>query len=212
MNELQEFFKQAKIEKQKALEKKRIAEEWERKLTPQLSFESADLGGFFGAVKAAKKEHVLVVREETSKLSALQTFFTRLEKFEKNLDGQIKTQKVTPKLEVVEEQPVEQPVQEASANMDNVSNFADAISNIVKKTGKPVDVKEVSDLEKLRLEFRHFKDMVIRQMSSIGGGGEVNLLKLDDVDTSQLGDGKFLVYNASSGKIGFTDTIDGGTG
>ena len=34
MNELQEFFKQAKIEKQKALEKKRIAEEWERKLTP----------------------------------------------------------------------------------------------------------------------------------------------------------------------------------
>ena len=35
-------------------------------------------------------------------------------------------------------------------------------------------------------------------MGSIGGGGEVRLLNLDDVDTSSLGNGKFLVYNAKA--------------
>ena len=35
-------------------------------------------------------------------------------------------------------------------------------------------------------------------MASIGGGGEVNLLKLDDVDTGGIGDGKVLSYNAST--------------
>ena len=38
-------------------------------------------------------------------------------------------------------------------------------------------------------------------MASIGGGGEVNLLKLDDVDTGAVGNGKVLSYNASTGKL-----------
>ena len=47
------------------------------------------------------------------------------------------------------------------------------------------------------------------QMASIGGGGEVRLLNLDDVDTSSLGNGKFLVYNATNKKLEFTDQVDG---
>ena len=66
-----------------------------------------------------------------------------------------------------------------------------------------------SDLEKLQREFTQFKKLVSMQMASIGGGGEVRLLNLDDVDTSSLGNGKFLVYNATSKKLEFTDQVDG---
>ena len=51
--------------------------------------------------------------------------------------------------------------------------------------------------------------MVIKQMASIGGGGEVRLLNLDDVDTSSLGNGKFLAYNSTTKKLEFTDQVDG---
>ena len=64
--------------------------------------------------------------------------------------------------------------------------------------------EQPSELEKIKEEFRHFKEMVIKQMASIGGGGEVNLLKLDDVDTGSIADGKVLSYQASTGKLVFS--------
>ena len=73
----------------------------------------------------------------------------------------------------------------------------------------PIITEEKSELNKIKEEFRHFKEMVIKQMSSIGGGGEVNLLKLDDIDTGAIGDGKVLSYNASTGKLQF---VTGGAG
>jgi hypothetical protein len=68
---------------------------------------------------------------------------------------------------------------------------------------------QLSDLEKLQREFTQFRKLVTMQMASIGGGGEVRLLNLDDVDTSSLGNGKFLVYNGSTQKLEFTDQVDG---
>mgnify|MGYP005695968757 FL=1 len=47
-------------------------------------------------------------------------------------------------------------------------------------------------------------------MASIGGGGEVNLLKLDDVDTGAIGNGKVLSYNASTGKLQFITSSGSG--
>ena len=73
----------------------------------------------------------------------------------------------------------------------------------------PVITEQPSELEKIKEEFRHFKEMVIKQMASIGGGGEVNLLKLDDVDTGAIGNGKVLSYNSSTGKLVFTTSSGG---
>ena len=42
-------------------------------------------------------------------------------------------------------------------------------------------------------DFRQFKNIISQQMATIGGGGAVRLQDLDDVDTSSLGNGKFLV-------------------
>ena len=85
----------------------------------------------------------------------------------------------------------------------DISSLAiQAMSGLIKKPEQEVK-SQLSDLEKLQLEFRHFKDLVIKQMASIGGGGEVRLLNLDDVDTSSLGNGKFMIYNSSTKKIEF---------
>lgn len=84
-------------------------------------------------------------------------------------------------------------------------------SDMANKMSKflPEAPKELSELEALKRDFRVFKEMVTRQMSSIGGGGSVNLLEMDDVDTSSLGNGKFLVFNSTTNKLEFTDQVDG---
>ena len=82
------------------------------------------------------------------------------------------------------------------------------MSGLIKKPDEVI-TEQVSDLERLRLEFDKFRKLVNLQMASIGGGGETRLLNLDDVDTSSLGNGKFLVFNSTTNKLEFTDQIDG---
>ncbi len=91
----------------------------------------------------------------------------------------------------------------------DVNSLAQAMSGLIKKPEQLDEQPQLSDLEKLQLEFTRFRKLVTMQMASIGGGGEVRLLNLDDVDTSSLGNGKFLVYNATSKKLEFTDQVDG---
>ena len=91
----------------------------------------------------------------------------------------------------------------------DVYSIAQAMSGLIKKPEQQVVTEQLSDLEKLQREFTQFRKLVTMQMASIGGGGEVRLLNLDDVDTSSLGNGKFLVYNGSTQKLEFTDQVDG---
>ena len=91
----------------------------------------------------------------------------------------------------------------------DVASLAQAMSGLIKKPEQQVVTEQLSDLEKLQREFTQFRKLVTMQMASIGGGGEVRLLNLDDVDTSSLGNGKFLVYNGTTQKLEFTDQVDG---
>ena len=91
----------------------------------------------------------------------------------------------------------------------DVNSIAQAMSGLIKKPEQLDEQPQLSDLEKLQREFTQFRKLVTMQMASIGGGGEVRLLNLDDVDTSSLGNGKFLVYNGTTQKLEFTDQVDG---
>ena len=63
-------------------------------------------------------------------------------------------------------------------------------------------LESIDSLDKLKAEFLSFRDTVTLQMGSIGGGGEVRLEFLDDVQRSTaLVDGKFLKYSSSDGKF-----------
>ena len=82
--------------------------------------------------------------------------------------------------------------------------LAEAMSLVHKGQMLP---EEKSELEKLKEEFGHFRKLVNMQLSSLGGGGSTHILDMDDVDISSLGNGKFLKYNSTSGKLEFSDTV-----
>ena len=260
MNELSEFFKSVSIEKA------RVAEERKR-FEPRVEIKETDLSGFFGTIKTGQQNQIVLAQREGTKLDALQTFFTRLQTFEDNLQEQIEKQKpgttkdgfdydevaydvetpikekeveklidqsvedtikektesetlqdqlepiIENKVEQVEVKPVnyfninKRPEPKVEKTID-VNTLASQMSGLIRKPDEVI-TEQLSDLEKLKLEFTKFRKLVTMQMASIGGGGEVRLLNLDDVDTSSLGNGKFLVFNSTTQKLEFTDQIDG---
>jgi len=89
-----------------------------------------------------------------------------------------------------------------------------AFKEIEKLKEQPVSVKEDSDpltpledkfvkFEDLAEHYRIFINRIQQQLSSLGGGGEVNLRYLDDVDVSNIGNGKVLSYNSTTKKFEF---------
>jgi len=66
-------------------------------------------------------------------------------------------------------------------------------------------------LNELRNKIKQLENKITNIASSGPGSGEVNLLRLDDVDTSDLGNGKFLRYSAANAKMEFA-TVSGGAG
>ena len=122
-----------------------------------------------------------------------------------------------PVQEVVEPE-VPEVIQEAQPKVEDTKDFVSRIAGQMSKSidrekanMKPVTKlnEQKSALDQLREEFQVFKQNVITQLASLGGGGSVNLLDLDDVDISSLGNGKFLVYNSTTEKLEFTDQVDG---
>tara|TARA_R110000737_G_scaffold321674_1_gene333723 strand:+ start:34 stop:693 length:660 start_codon:yes stop_codon:yes gene_type:complete len=218
MNELQEFFYSVAKEKKKK-------EEENIRFTPRVNIDlSTDLSNFFGTVTEAKREHVIIAKRDSTKLDALKGFFDRLDQFENTLaeniekqnDGfdvdevkyDVETPAKTDKTESETKQEELEPIVETlhKVKEDTVANVVNVMSGL---GFKKEEASPYTDLQKLQLEFRHFKNVVIKQMASIGGGGEVRLLNLDDVDTSSLGNGKFLAYNSTTKKLEFTDQVDG---
>ena len=203
MNELQEFFQSVAIEKKKVAEEQARIQAREERLKPQVNIELNDLSEFFGICATTRprpktlQDAVTPPKPEEQKMHLeLESFFDRLSSFENALEEQI----AKPKSEEI--------IEEVKEEKSSTELLADAMSKYTK--GAPETItEEPSELDKIKEEFRHFKEMVIKQMASIGGGGEVNLLKLDDVDTGAIGNGKVLSYNASTGKLVFATSSGG---
>jgi len=83
---------------------------------------------------------------------------------------------------------------------------------------KPLEEKWQSFEQKIQIDLQKYKQNINQSVSKSyngwggeGGGGEVRLLRLDDVDTTNLANGKTLVYNADLKKLVFeTVTTSGG--
>ena len=70
---------------------------------------------------------------------------------------------------------------------------------------KMTGLKSIDTLEKLTREFLNFKHVTNMQMGTIGGGGGVQLLDMDDVNISTKTNGFILQYNSSTEKMDFVD-------
>ena len=90
--------------------------------------------------------------------------------------------------------------------MTYLNNFIESDPNIISKVeeikkemrmnndfekDKMNSLRSIDTLEKLTREFLNFKQITSMQMQTIGGGGGVQLLDMDDVNVSTKSDGLF---------------------
>ena len=218
MSELSSLFgiisegkKQAAAEK---AERIRIEEERKKRLEPQVDVELNDLSEFFSVMSTKKKIDALPkeTKQEVQQLEVLSSFFEQMSKFETSLDSAIQASEKEPEvIEKIVEVPVEKIVEkvvvkevEVPKGPSEPEKLAEAMSLVHKGQMLP---EEKNELVKLKEEFEQFRKLVSMQLSSLGGGGSTHILDMDDVDISSLGNGKFLKYNSTSGKLEFSDTV-----
>ena len=220
MSELSSLFgiisegqKQAEFEKSERI---RIEEDRKQRLEPQVDVGLNDLSEFFSVMSTKKKVEALPkeVKQDVEKLEVLSSFFEQMSNFENSLDTAIQASDKQPEvIERIVEVPVERIVEkevivekivEVEKGPSVPERLAEAMSLVHKGQMLP---EEKSELVKLKEEFGQFRQLVQMQLSSLGGGGSTRILDNDDVDISSLGNGKFLKYNSTTGKLEFTDEV-----
>ena len=116
--------------------------------------------------------------------------------------------------EEVIEQIVEKKVEEKPIVVKVKEKLSPLIAAASEHITKEVQIEAVSfeppELDPMRRSLNELRNKIkqleskITNIAALGpGSGEVNLLKLDDVDTSAIGNGKVLAYNAATAKIEF---------
>lgn len=117
---------------------------------------------------------------------------------------------------IIKEQIADQPEPDTSI----VQKTANYLNNPGKNDGIPADPKSIESQrwndpltkqvtgdfvtrKEMNDNYGLFLQRIQQQMSTIGGGGEVKLRMLDDVDRSSIADGLFLKYQASTRKFVF---------
>ena len=167
----------------------------------------AELGSFFSSIAQEKEELQEKVEKEAVKISGLEDLFKQLSTVKKK-----KVVKKKEKVLLVEPEKIQEPVieevivEKTPEEVSIIDKVSKQLSEMQVATELDKDkikgLESIDSLEKLKKEFLNFKDIVARQMGTIGGGGEVRLEFLDDVQKSTaVVDGKFLKYSSSAGKF-----------
>jgi hypothetical protein len=120
---------------------------------------------------------------------------------------------IEPIVEKVEEKPIVVKVKEKLSPL--IAAASEHITKEVQMEAISFQQPEIDPmsrtLDDLRNKIKQLENWISKIASTGPGSGEVNLLRLDDVDTSNIGNNKFLRYNAANAKIEFA-TVTGGTG
>ena len=167
---------------------------------------------FFSLIAKEKKQTKEKIIKSEKKIADIEQLFSSLTN---------KKKKTKPKKQLLlepenSEKKIEKEEQVVSEVLDELEPVETKESVIEKVTEKLSEMKVANQLDKDRLrtldnitsldemkkEFVKFREVVTKQMASIGGGGEVNLAKLDDVDTATaLVDKRVLQYDGTTGKF-----------
>ena len=167
---------------------------------------------FFSVIADEKKQTKERVAKSEKKIANIEELFSSLKKEKKKAEP--KKQKellLEPEEEVKEkEQTVSEVLQD---ELEPIGSDTSIIGQVTKKLSEMKVANEldkeklktldrITSLDEMKKEFVRFKEVVTKQMGSIGGGGEVNLARLDDVDTdTALIDKRVLQYDATTGKF-----------
>ena len=168
-------------------EKKKLKEE-KSKIIGDLS-----LDNLFSTMEEESRKIKKQKKQLKKDVEAFKKILFKEDKKEEPIVEEIKEE---PIVEEIKEEPIEEPIEET---------VVEHAVKILDKINEEVETVETEpDIAKLRKEIEVLKQVVYEQ----GGGGEVRLEFLDDVDrdTAKV-DGKVLQYDASSGKfIGATSS------
>ena len=167
---------------------------------------------FFSVIADEKKQTKERVAKSEKKIANIEELFSSLKKEKKKAEP--KKQKellLEPEEEVKEkEQTVSEVLQD---ELEPIGSDTSIIGQVTKKLSEMKVANEldkeklktldrITSLDEMKKEFVRFKEVVTKQMGSIGGGGEVNLARLDDVDAdTALIDKRVLQYDATTGKF-----------
>ena len=183
-----------------------------------------ELGGFFTAIAQAKTGLSEKIEKEEVKIAGLEELFKELsaEKKKKKKVEKKKVLLLEPEEEVIETVYVE-PIEKEEETLETVeekqeNEFIKAVEKQLSETryqneldkNKLKTLDKIDSLDKMKEEFINFKDTVSHQLSTLGGGGSVNILDNDDVDLSSRADGKVLAYNSTSKKMEFVANATSG--
>ena len=172
------------------------------------------LADFFSVINDEKKQVKEKVAKSEKKIADLEQLFSSLKKEKQKTEPKKKKQLLLEpeekKEKVEEEKTVSETLQDELEPIEVEENVIDKVTKKLSemKVANELDkdklktLDRITSLDEMKKEFVKFKDVVTKQMGSIGGGGEVNLAKLDDVDTaSALVDKRVLQYDGATGKF-----------
>ena len=164
---------------------------------------------FFSIITDGKKQTKEKVVKSEKKISDIEQLFSSLKK-NKNQSKPKEELLPEPEKPKEEEQTVSETLQDELEPIESKESVIDKVTkklsemNVANELDKEKlkTLNSITSLDEMKKEFVKFKEVVTKQMSSIGGGGEVNLARLDDVDIdTALIDKRVLQYNATTGKF-----------
>ena len=172
------------------------------------------LADFFSIINDEKKQVKEKVAKSEKRIADLEQLFSSLKKEKQKTEPKKKKQLLLEpeekKEKVEEEKTVSETLQDELEPIESNENVIDKVTKKLSemKVANELDkdklktLDRITSLDEMKKEFVKFKDVVTKQMSSIGGGGEVKLSKLDDIDTdSALVDKRVLQYDGATGKF-----------
>ena len=188
----------------------------QEKLFSNISVKSPDLSSFFSAIKEGKKIQKEKLKKEKDKLKELESLLfsgvKRKRVIVKKVTSKVKPIKIKRKaINLMEPEPIKfttksENKKHLTTDVENLEAVQEELRKLAEGSSVKINEANLDTPEGLKDEFLKFKNSVHRQLSSIGGGGEVNLSNLDDVDTSARADGYALKYRASDGKYEFGES------
>ena len=184
-NMMAELSQVAKVTKVKEPEKKKLLVEPEKKKEKEVTTKEEKQGLLQQLSQLAVETKTPIVKLEKE------------ESYEIGKDYADHTKEVTPG------QTPEKKKKKSKKKKVDEASIIELTSKELSKNKSLKEQPELGSLDELKKEFKKFKDVVTHQMSTIGGGGEVNLRKLDDVDDSSKANGFALKYNSSTDKFDF---------
>ena len=197
---------QKRIEEERIQEQRRIEDEKKKELIGEITLDS-----LFTSLSKQKKEEKEKLDKLQKDVKAFEALIFSEPKKKEVVEASTPIQLPYEEVEIEEEEEtVEEIVEEVVEKQNSVDETVEILSKMIPE--EEIIKEEETEMVSLKREVDQLRKMLyqtIRDVNAQGGGGEVRLEFMDDVDRDSVKvDGQVLAYQSSTGK--FIGTTGGG--